>query len=74
MTRDSKRKLVIAAVGVLCVVVLAVFIGARANPVSGAPPGAPIDVTLTLSPTSTRLFGRHKCSIRRASGLVQTGF
>src|ERR1700722_3289612 len=31
-------------------------------------------VTLTLSPTSTRLFGRHKCSIRRASGLVQTGF
>jgi hypothetical protein len=31
-------------------------------------------VTLTLSPTSTRLFGRHKCSICRASGLVQTGF
>ena len=31
-------------------------------------------VTLTLSPTSTRLFGLHKCSIRRASGLVQTGF
>src|SRR5271163_2474558 len=31
-------------------------------------------VTLTLSPTSTRPLGRHKYSIRRASGLVQTGF
>jgi hypothetical protein len=30
-------------------------------------------VTLTLSPTSTRPFGLHKGSIRRASGLVQTG-
>src|ERR1700720_4010210 len=30
-------------------------------------------VTLTLSPTSLYSPGRHKCSIRRASGLVQTG-
>src|SRR6202035_2992214 len=30
-------------------------------------------VTLTLSPTSTHALGRRKCSIRRASGLVQTG-
>jgi hypothetical protein len=29
-------------------------------------------VTLTLSPTSTHPLGRHNCSIRRASGLVQT--
>src|SRR5271165_5518906 len=31
-------------------------------------------VTLTLSPTSTHPLGRRKCSIRRASGLVQTRF
>src|ERR1700679_1259341 len=31
-------------------------------------------VTLTLSPTSLSPLGRHKCSIRRARGLVQTGF
>jgi hypothetical protein len=31
-------------------------------------------VTLTLSPTSTHALGSRKCSIRRTSGLVQTGF
>jgi RND family efflux transporter MFP subunit len=44
MTRSKTRKLVIAGVGVLFVVVLAVILAARPNPVSGAPPGASIDV------------------------------
>src|ERR1700733_2959883 len=44
MTGVSKRNLVIAGVGVLCLVVLGVIIGARSNHVSGAQPGAPIDV------------------------------
>ena len=44
MTRSKTRKLVIAGVGVLFVVVLAVILTARPNPVSGAPPSAPIDV------------------------------
>src|ERR1700739_1484860 len=44
MTRASKRNLVIAGAGVLCLVVLGVIIGARPSRVSGALPGAPIDV------------------------------
>jgi len=44
MTRVSKRNLVIAGVGVLCLVVLGVIVGARPNHVSGAQPGAPTDV------------------------------
>src|ERR1700723_1713713 len=44
MSGVSKRNLVIAGVGVLCLVVLGVIIGARSNHVSGAQPGAPTDV------------------------------
>src|SRR5271156_6648599 len=44
MTRVSKRNLIIAGVGVLCLVVLGVIVGARPNHVSGAQPGAPTDV------------------------------
>src|SRR5215472_15035810 len=44
MTPGAKRNLVIAGVGVLGLVVLGVILGARPNRVSGAPPGAPIDV------------------------------
>jgi membrane fusion protein (multidrug efflux system) len=44
MTGVSKRNLVIAGVGVLCLVVLGVIVGARPNHVSGAQPGAPTDV------------------------------
>jgi multidrug efflux pump subunit AcrA (membrane-fusion protein) len=39
MTRVSKRNLVIAGVGVLCLVVLGVIVAARPNHVSGAQPG-----------------------------------
>src|ERR1700681_3862545 len=44
MSRVSKRNLVIAGVGVLCLVALGVIVGARPNHVSGAQPGAPTDV------------------------------
>src|ERR1700719_2706651 len=44
MTHVSKRNLVIAGVGVLCLVVLGVIVGARPSHVSGAQPGAPVDV------------------------------
>jgi RND family efflux transporter MFP subunit len=44
MTRSKTRKLVIAGAGVLFLVVLAVILAARPNTVSGAPPGAAIDV------------------------------
>src|ERR1700688_1875347 len=44
MTRVSKRNLVIAGAGVLCLVVLGVIVGARPNHVSGAQPGATADV------------------------------
>src|ERR1700681_3560301 len=44
MSRVSKRNLVIAGVGVLCLVALGVIVGARPNHVSGAQPSAPIDV------------------------------
>src|ERR1700676_4544316 len=44
MSRVSKRNLVIAGAGVLCLIVLGVIVGARPNHVSGAQPSAPIDV------------------------------
>src|SRR6202035_1978051 len=44
MTGVSKRNLVIAGVGVVCLVVLGVIVGARSNHGSGAQAGAPTDV------------------------------
>src|ERR1700723_4059672 len=44
MSGVSKRNLVSAGVGVLCLVILGVIVGARPSHVSGPPPGAPIDV------------------------------
>src|SRR5579863_2714357 len=58
MTGVSKRNLVIAGAGVLCLAVLGAIVGARPNHVSGAQPGAPIDVeVIQVEQKDVPIFG-----------------